>query len=766
MKKLKIGFGEGGFPGFMARHVEKCVLVSVILLMAWFIYSGTGTSALDKKITKESLKKNAAEAESRINNSKWEPIAQERDPHTDVEKVIVNQKDKIDPRAYACKVWDSPLVPRLLPRLDPKVIAAEKLVVFPVQGPLALFPAETDDDKVADDPLDKFTPVLGGSAVSSSFGGMDEGDNKKGKKSRDTSKSSGGPPPSASGSKGSGKKKKDEPYESPPSFGGSSSMGSKSARTIPPEMTVGVHAPSGARIQPAQAMIICAVVPFSKQWEEYRVAFKDSRGGQDPERDVPKYIAVWVDRLDVTDDPTIDPATAKGWKRLKLRELVRMEDKEYAAQVRELADPDAIDPKLTHPVPPFLLTDLRPALLHPDVPRMSFDIAKEKVEDTTDAVEIDEGGEIIRDSAEAGSGSGGMGQRGFGSGGFGSGGMGQRGFGSGGSRPGKGGGPPPRGGMGQGSGRGSSGYGSGGMSSGPVDFETYRPVSKKLVRFVDFEAQPGHKYRYCVTLVLDDPNRPLDPASEPDPTSLDEKVRERVKTAEQAEEKKAEELKKAGGDPADARQYYSYIKSPVSEPSEVVTMPSSEWFYAGESVPAATITINGATIATNEPSSKVLAVQWDATHGIFAPAEQVVHRASTLNYHGDIEFLHPTAGDLRKYPNYDLHTDGIVLDMFGGEKLPGTGDSKEPIRAPGETLIMDAQGNLVVTDEARDIEGYRRFIVPEPKVEAPPKEASGPGASMSEGMAPPSASGSYPGGKGKGGKPGGAPNPKMGKPGK
>src|SRR5206468_3955057 len=163
---------------------------------------------------------------------------------------------------------------------------------------------------------------------------------------------------------------------------------------------------------------------------------------------------------------------------------------------------------------PFLLTDLRPALLHPEVPRMSHDVKREKMEDAVDVFIGEDGEEIIHSSPESGrSGSGSMGSGSMGGRGS-MGGPRGGGFGSGG--PGKSGSPSKSGGqMGPGGGRGQSFGGSGGMgSSGTVNLETYRPVSKKLVRFVDFEAQPGHKYRYRVTLVLEDPNRPLDPARE------------------------------------------------------------------------------------------------------------------------------------------------------------------------------------------------------------------------------------------------------------
>jgi hypothetical protein len=288
-----------------------------------------------------------------------------------------------------------------------------------------------------------------------------------------------------------------------------------------------------------------------------------------------------------------------------------------------------------------------------------------------------------------------------------------------------------------------------------MNLEPPRSGAKKLVRFVDFTAQTGRKYRYRVMLVLEDPNHPEHPEMEPDPTTLDGEVLKRIKGLEPAEVKSGQ------------RKYY--ITSDWSEPSAVVSMASPERFYAGETILGTPINIGGATIATSEPVAKVLAVTWDPTLGVFAPAEQSVHRASVLNTKADVEVIHPVLGDLRKLEGYEMTTNGVVLDILGGEKLPGAAQSKEDVRAPGETLIMDAQGNLVVTDEARDIEGYRKYIFPEPKPEPKDKSKSDSEGSSSMGPMPggssmgPAPGGSsssknqgYPGGSGKGKMPKGA----------
>lgn len=760
MKKLKIGFGEGGFQGFMARHVEKCVLVLVILLMAWFIYSGVGKS--DVTITTDQLKQNASTADAGITSSSFAEVAPERMPRTFPSQVIKLQKNKIDSRGYAYTSWDLPLVPRLTPRLDPKILAAEKVIVTPYYGPLVLAAPQDEDARLPEDPLEKFEVVLGGSGgypgALSNEGDDDDDDKPKKKREPKATTPTMGPSgygPSTSGSSKSKAKKGEDPYSAPSMANYGSMMGGgATTRSISNEATMGIKAGMGSIVQPSYAMVITASVPYAKQWEAYREAFKDAPGGQDPTRDVPKYDQVVVYRLDVTGNPAMDPATGE-WKRVDAKALKTLEE-QYGAFVNELADPEAVDPGLTHPVPPFLLTDLRPVLLHPDVERATNVIPKFE-EESTEYTETEDG-LLLEDEEEDGEmrGSGYPGFRG-GSGMRPPGGSGMRLPAGGSMRPPAGSSMMPRSGMsppraggsgfGGSGGRsqmssmgGMSGYGGGGM----MNLETYRPVSKKLVRFVDYSAEPGHKYRYKVMLALEDPNRPEDPSMDPDPTSLDETVHVRLKTVEAAEAKTGR------------RRYL--VTSAFSEPSAVVSLSSPERYYAGETVPGATVNIGGVAVSIAEPSAKVLAVAWDPKLGVFAPAEQAVHRASVLNVKADVEVVHPVLGDVRKIKEYELSTNGVVLDILGGERVPGTADSKEIIRSPGETLIMDAEGKLLVTDESRDIEGYRKYVFPEPKEEPKPKSEDGEGSPAigpsvgpmgpmgGSGKGPPSQG--YPGGKG------------------
>jgi hypothetical protein len=812
MKKPKLGFGEGGFKGFLARHVEKCILAVVILLMAFFIYSGSDTKPLgNANITQASLKNTAETARTNIQGSSWAKVAPARKPDA-----LVIDEQRVDPAPYQSRVWNLPLYPRLSPRTDPRLFAPEQLVVTPLMGPLMIWPDDSED--MPTDPLDKFdvtvqgaggmmggSGMMGRGSMRSAPGGEPSESETKGRTPRNRSGRNSGPKSSmeamaaaagATTGRRRGRDNKDNPYGEAPgssaleSMGSMGSMGAMGAgasteRTITPEALMGVPGVQGAVVRPSYAMVINAVVPFSKQWEAYQEAFANAPGGQDPSRDLPQYIAVWVERADVTEDPAGE-VPADAWKRLSTQSLRTLEAT-YAGEVGEISDPEALDPAITHPAPPFALTDLVQAVSHPEVPKADLTMEDEEFE--SERAEPEEGSPDLPDGLDSAEGSGmqgpGMGRMGGsrpsgamrgGPGGPGlpgmssPGGMGggrmprgggpsavmPRGSGSMGAMP-RGGGPSavmPRGSGSMGamprSGRGSMGMGAGmGAGMGMGSELNSKPVSKKQVRFVDFDVKVDRKYRYRIQLVLHDPNRPQDASFGPDMTSLDDKARERVKALDESDSKRSKELNR------DYRTYW--VTSPWSEASEVISLPSPNRFYAGENSPAGTTRVGTVVVTTTEPEAKVLAVQWDEKLGVFAPAERTTLRGATLNAKADVEVIHPIMNDLRKVPDYQLQTNALVLDMIGGEYLPGT-DSKANERAPGETLIVDAEGNFIATDETTDVEGHRRYIFPEPE------ESSAAGseeAGLGDAMAPPAG---YPMGPGGPGGPGRQPKGARGRP--
>jgi hypothetical protein len=61
MKKPKFSFGEQGFKGFLAAHVEKIVLGFVMLLVLYFLYSGYSLEGYNAIRTPRQLKSQTEE---------------------------------------------------------------------------------------------------------------------------------------------------------------------------------------------------------------------------------------------------------------------------------------------------------------------------------------------------------------------------------------------------------------------------------------------------------------------------------------------------------------------------------------------------------------------------------------------------------------------------------------------------------------------------------------------------------------------------------
>jgi hypothetical protein len=168
----------------------------------------------------------------------------------------------------------------------------------------------------------------------------------------------------------------------------------------------------------------------------------------------------------------------------------------------------------------------------------------------------------------------------------------------------------------------------------------------------------------------------------------------------------------------------------------------------------------------SEPHAKIAVSRWDNNLAVDVPTEIDARRGTVLNKVGDVDVLHPLrlsangmggmdlsmasgspygeggaeidpyatpvdpysqAGlaatgpmtPIRRLEGYDFRTDSVVLDIRGGDKLPG-GDARNPQKSPMFALMVDRFGNLEMAAEVVDAESYRDtlFIDPTPEKKA------------------------------------------------
>jgi hypothetical protein len=256
---------------------------------------------------------------------------------------------------------------------------------------------------------------------------------------------------------------------------------------------------------------------------------------------------------------------------------------------------------------------------------------------------------------------------------------------------------------------------SGAMTPGPrVDFA--------LVRFFDMGVETDHKYRYRIAVFLEDANHPRYPNMEPNERNLDDTVKTRLADVLKSEKEK------------NNRVYY--VRTDWSQPSAVVHVSPEPISLAGTVETFRPVAIPNSTqsIASSEPKGTMMSVVWDEKHAVDAPAAADTYRGTVLNFKAKADVIHPVTLQYRELDNFDFLTDRCVVDIRGGEELPGS--DKEPLAALGEYLVLTRTGELLVKDELDD---YDEFQLHKPPV-LPAAPAMGPESGMmgpgSEGMMP------------------------------
>jgi len=250
-------------------------------------------------------------------------------------------------------------------------------------------------------------------------------------------------------------------------------------------------------------------------------------------------------------------------------------------------------------------------------------------------------------------------------------------------------------------------YGPGAYAAGPyISGQTGQGVKHYLFRFFDLKVEAGKRYRYRVRLVLQNPNLGVE----------DRYLGDQVLAKKQQIEEQAKKLKSAGDGKGASTllPQWKYIESDWTDPTEAISVPRDSRLLA--------LSVQAPPRIAEEPSGKVLVICWVKDQGIEAFAERSVDRGKVANFPGcrfpeTSQSRKPAKkgpGELPMYvapermgleggvedaPLVDYLTDTLVLDMDGGELLPG----KDRLTQPGAMLLLDPDGTLVVRREHDDL---------------------------------------------------------------
>jgi hypothetical protein len=203
--------------------------------------------------------------------------------------------------------------------------------------------------------------------------------------------------------------------------------------------------------------------------------------------------------------------------------------------------------------------------------------------------------------------------------------------------------------------------------------QTKQPAGEKvieyyLLRAFDYSVEPGKKYRYRVMIGIKNPNFGKSPQYLKKPES-------------------------AG---------IENLSSAHSEATSVVTIPDGHRVLAGA--------VESGTRFT-EPSARMLVTAIDRKEGLEAATELTkVHRGTVANTEvRDVQVKNPRDSQPKKM-KLGFQSNILVLDIYGGRDLPAR--RKVPaVAGPGEILLLDANGNMMVRSELDDQAQYESSFV-------------------------------------------------------
>lgn len=711
---------------FLFLHFEKFIFAVLVLAAVFLIYRGMQMPDYLQKEQPDRLEQGANQVKSSIDEDHWESMneAESRLPTMDVVGRTNQSISPIPMQPYQLEhPWERKAIDMAVKRIDPVIAAPLKLQVSGVVASLAVKSRSQDPyplqelenaEKVAAAPEQpgrrRGNPRRGGAMDGMGPGGYEGMMSYEGMMD---GYGSGSMLPESSGSMpggpmGAGVKPPiqvnaqlfDQGFRPTGVFGGgmtSMSPGSGSGSSSGAGSAAG-----GNRVEPVMGHFIAgvALMPHKELFKTYMDAFQQA-DGFNPMRDRPTYIGFQLERADVTDRP-VDSLTDSDWvRRGTSRYYHQLHLQVWAGAAKEIVTGKYRDPELTVGIPPVLLDNYADFASHPDIPVGDEPLVRLnplQQQDTGPVGPIVPG--VDDEPFAAGNLPPASGGQMYGSSGmYGSEAM----YGSG---------------SGSAYGSGSGGmYGSGGMPGYGGMGATLRVEDQadyKLIRFYDFRdfsgndraaPVPGRQYVYRLRVAVEDPNFPRIASLQPRSGSLSSEVFRRVEA----------ETAKAAQSPTAARNSVRW--SEFSEPSDVVSLPATSAAYAGLVTPGQFRKMQAGgrevDVMQRPPTGKMVISRWDPTYLVPIPAELEVTRGAVLAKQGDANVPDPLALIVKKLPDANVNTQGVLVDLAGGEKLMISADEGQV--SPSLMLWFTPDGGLQLSDDIHAMRDYRLYTTPDEK---------------------------------------------------
>ncbi len=735
-KKKKSSSSKSSFDpkNFFIMHVEKLVFAFITMLAGLVVYSGFSTKPFSSAKTPQKLQEQAKQVSQNLKKDHWNEMMTEEGRNVAPVFVIAASESRkpLDPIQYGSDIGGTSSIKPGARRSDPVLAAPAKLEAHYFFGAIARSanadPLETlEDAKKPEVKAPKPGNTAGGALGSQSGGaglasgsGMPSGAGMTGSPAMgggtDGFGGMGGDPLSA------GRRLLSAGYDRGYRFGmrtfldTTSSMGQTNYmmdNTQNPLVKPDV-VPKKVIAVSKGFVSVTALAPHEEMESSYRKEFYSVLGYMEG-RDTPNYVGFEAQRVEII-DPNKE-IEESDWKPLpdaspnNFKELA----KKLPGTCSEVHLPNWVEPNISMPIPPVLLTDYRKYASHSEIPTGAFEESESAsmsgmaggYPGAAGGMQSDGG---FTEASAGGMGSGSMGMAGM----AGIGGMSGPGGMGGMSGPGGMGGSGYPGGMG---GMGGSGYpGGGGMGgysdggmSGIMDVPKKLPSTKyKLVRFYDFSVLPGKVYKYRVRLLMYDPNYPEWTAIKPASSTLSNEVLKRVRALESQEPK----------DAGVATKPQSGSAAPIKRASRRET----EW--SAPSMPVLTAKPASVYVAKGEEKLECVFVDFDAAKGISVPRKENLDNlfsrglvfgtpTKVKGREAPVEVIHPVKRVIKALKDFKTTNFVTIVDIKGYAPLT-MGTSKDPIKTGAEVVSFDPlTGQLVVSREFDNFTNFHMYLQPD-----------------------------------------------------